>query len=259
MTIDIRHFDALTAWRSRRWLGHRGAGRLAPENTLAAFRAGARLGCTAFECDVKLSADGVAFLMHDATLERTTGATGIAGDRSWTELSTLDAGGWHSPAFAGEPIPRLATIARFCIDSGSLLNIEIKPTPGLEVTTGARVAAEAARLWAGQQALPLLSSFSPEALTAARQAAPRLPLALLLDALTPGWFEQAQDLGCRAVVAHHPLLDAAMVERVHAAGWLAMAYTVNDGALADWLFQWGVDALITDAVDRLPVRLATGR
>lgn len=248
---------ALT-WTTCRWLAHRGAGSLAPENTLAAFRIGARHGCTAFECDVKLSADGVAFLMHDATLERTTGETGLAGDRTWTELSRLDAGSWHSAAFAGEPVPRLATIARFCIDSGSLLNIEIKPTPGQEAVTGARVAAEAARLWAGQPQLPLLSSFSPDTLAAARQAAPRLPRALLLETLAPGWFEQAESLDCRAVVAHHPLLDAALVARLHAAGWLAMAYTVNDAALADWLFQWGVDALITDAVDRLPRGQAAG-
>jgi glycerophosphoryl diester phosphodiesterase len=239
-------------WRSRRWLAHRGAGRLAPENTLAAFRTGARLGCTAFECDVKLSADGVAFLMHDATLERTTGKTGIAGDRPWAELSRLDAGRWHSAAFTGEPIPTLATIARFCIDTGSLLNIEIKPTPGREVDTGERVAAEAARLWRGQPSAPLLSSFSPAALAAAREAAPELPRALLLEALASGWFEQAQMMGCAAVVAHHPLFDAAMVERLHAACMLAMSYTVNDAAVAERLFGWGVDALITDAVDRLP-------
>ncbi len=240
------------AWRARRWLAHRGAGRLAPENTLAAFRIGAGHGCTAFECDVKLSADGVAFLLHDATLDRTTGATGLAGDRNWADLSTLDAGRWHSAAFEGEPIPTLATIARFCLDSDSLLNIEIKPTPGREVMTGERVAAEAARLWQGQVGLPLLSSFSPEALSAARGAAPLLPRALLLDAWTPGWFEQAQSLGCTAVVAHHPLFDAAMVERLHAAGLLVMSYTVNDAAVAERLFGWGVDALITDAVDRLP-------
>ena len=258
MTTTSRSLDAMAAWKSARWLAHRGAGRLAPENTLAAFRAGARFGYTSFECDVKLSSDGVAFLMHDATLDRTTGATGIAGDQTWAELSTLDAGRWHSAPFEGESIPRLATIARFCIDSGSMLNIEIKPTPGLEALTGARVASEAARLWVGQRRLPLLSSFSADALAAAREAAPQLPRALLLDTLTPGWFEQARALACKAVVAHHPLLDAALIERAHAEGWLVLAYTVNDAALADWLFKCGVDALITDVVDRLPPRQATG-
>ena len=241
-------------WRACRWIAHRGAGTLAPENTLAAFRLGHRHGCRAFECDVKLSADGVAFLLHDTTLERTTGVSGVAGDRTWAELAALDAGSWHSAAFAGETIPTLAAIAEFCIATGSLLNIEIKPTPGAEVLTGQRVAAEASRLWQGQAEMPLLSSFSVEAVAAARDAAPGLPRALLLETLTPGWFEQAQALDCIAVVADFVLFDAALVNRLHAAGLLAMAYTVNDAAVAEQLFGWGVDALFTDAVDCLPAR-----
>lgn len=239
-------------WRSCRWLAHRGAGTLAPENTLAAFRLGHHHGCSAFECDVKLSADGVAFLLHDTTLERTTNAAGVAGDRPWAELAALDAGGWHSAAYAGERLPTLEAIAQFCIATDSLLNIEIKPTPGAEALTGQRVAAEAARLWRGRAGAPLLSSFSADAVAAARDAAPGLPRALLLDALTPGWFEQAQALGCVAVVADFVLVDAAWAARLHAAGLLAMAYTVNDQAVAERLFGWGVDALFTDAVDRLP-------
>ena len=45
------------------------------------------------------------FLLHDATLERTTGGTGTAAELAWSELSRLDAGGWHSRGFAGEPLP----------------------------------------------------------------------------------------------------------------------------------------------------------
>jgi glycerophosphoryl diester phosphodiesterase len=123
-------------WPYPRWIAHRGAGRLAPENTLAAFRMGAQHGYRMFECDVKLSADGVPFLMHDATLARTTrapaslDARGNAGDHPWAVLSQLDAGGWHSRAFAGEPLPTLDNVARFCLRNGHCLNIEIKPTPG---------------------------------------------------------------------------------------------------------------------------------
>ena len=53
-------------WPYPRWIAHRGAGKLAPENTLAAFRVGAAHGYRAFECDVKLSADGVPFLLQRA-------------------------------------------------------------------------------------------------------------------------------------------------------------------------------------------------
>ena len=65
-------------WPYPRWIAHRGAGKLAPENTLAAFRLGAAHGFRAFECDVKLSADGVPFLLHDAELDRTTSGHGLA-------------------------------------------------------------------------------------------------------------------------------------------------------------------------------------
>ena len=67
----------LSDWPYPRWIAHRGAGKLAPENTLAAFRLGAQHGYQMFECDAKLSRDGVVFLMHDANLNRTTNGQGI--------------------------------------------------------------------------------------------------------------------------------------------------------------------------------------
>ena len=240
----------MTPWPYPLWFAHRGAGKLAPENTLAAFRLGAQHGYRAFECDVKLSADGVPFLLHDATLQRTTSGVGPVGDRSWSELSRLDAGGWHSRGFAGETMPSLEAIARYCIHNALALNIEIKPTPGEEARTGRVVALEAARLWAGQAAAPLLSSFQPEALQAARDVVPQLPRALLADTLYDGWFEQAQALGCVAVVTNHVLMHAALIDQVHGSGLRAMVYTVNDPAEARRLLALGIDGMITDAVDR---------
>ena len=236
-------------WPYPLWIAHRGAGKLAPENTLAAFRVGAGHGFGAFECDVKLSADGVPFLLHDATLARTSSGHGVASQLAWSELSRIDAGSWHGRAFAGEPLPSLDAIARYCIGNGHALNLEIKPTPGDEVQTGRVVAAEAARLWAAENRLPLLSSFEPDALQAAREAAPHLPRALLLDALHPGWFARAQALGCAAVVTQHALMDAAVIAQLHAAGLRALVYTVNDPTEANRLLALGIDGIITDAVD----------
>ena len=240
----------MKAWPYPLWVAHRGAGKLAPENTLAAFRVGAGHGYRAFECDVKLSADGVLFLLHDATLERTTSGQGTAGQQAWGALSVLDAGGWHSRAFAGEPLPSLQGIALYCRSNGFALNIEIKPTPGFEAVTGRAVGLEATRLWAGDALPPLLSSFSPDALQGARETAPQLPRALLLDALHDGWFEQAQWLGCCAVVTTFALMNAALIGRLHGAGLHALVYTVNDPAEARRLTGLGIDGIITDAVDR---------
>ncbi|MEF7616488.1 glycerophosphodiester phosphodiesterase [Aquincola sp. MAHUQ-54] len=239
-------------WASPRWIAHRGAGRLAPENTLAAFRLGAAYGYRAFECDVKLSADGVPFLLHDTTLQRTTNGEGVAGERSWHALSLLDAGGWHSRSHAGEPLPSFQALARHVLRNRYLLNAEIKPTPGQERATGEVVAEHAQRWWAphADAMPPLLSSFKPEALEGARAAAPGLPRALLLDTLREGWLDEAQALGCVAVVANHTLLDAAVIGRIHGAGLQSLCYTVNDPADAHRLCAAGIDGIITDAVDR---------
>jgi len=237
-------------WPYPLWIAHRGAGRLAPENTLAAFRAGAGFGYRAFECDVKLSADGVPFLLHDAALDRTTDATGSAGDRSWSELSRLDAGGWHSAAYAGEPLPSLRNLAAYSRRNALALDLEIKPTPGSEAHTGAVVAAEVARLWQGDRLMPLLSSFSPEALRAAQLAAPQLRRALLIDSLRPDVFALTKELGCVALITNHEVMDAALLARIRAAGLRALVYTVNEADRAQALLGLGIDGIVTDAVDR---------
>ncbi len=247
------------AWPYPLWIAHRGAGKLAPENTLAAFRAGAAHGHSAFECDVKLSADGVPILLHDATLERTAGMTANAAALDWPALSRIDVGAWHSPAYAGEPIPTLDAIARYCLANGHALNIEIKPTPGDEARTGRVVGEAAARLWAGAAVAPMLSSFRPEALAAARETAPALPRALLVDTLWAGWFEVAAELGCVAVVANHRCMDAALIERLHGAGLRALVYTVNDAERAQALIEAGIDGIVTDAVDRFSPARGAGR
>jgi glycerophosphoryl diester phosphodiesterase len=241
---------AAGAWPYPRWIAHRGAGRLAPENTLAALRLGAAYGYRAFECDVKLSADGVPFLLHDETLDRTTNARGVAGARPWAELSRLDAGSWHSRGYAGEPPASLDAVAAYLRGNGFLLDLEIKPTPGLELDTGRVVGAEVARLWEGAPVAPLLSSFRPEALLGAREAAPGLPRALLADTLWNGWLEMARSLACVAVITNYQVMSPDVLAQLRAAGMRALAYTVNDPWPARWLAGMGIDGIVTDAVDR---------
>ncbi|TSE32835.1 glycerophosphodiester phosphodiesterase [Tepidimonas taiwanensis] len=241
-----------------RWIAHRGAGKRAPENTLAAFELGWQHGWRAFECDVKLSADGVPFLLHDATLERTTDGQGVAGERPWAELATLDAGSWHSPAYAGEPLLRLDTLVDWALPRGAWLNLEIKPTPGTEAHTGRAVAEAVDRLWRrhghgapGGPAWPLLTSFRPEALLTARDARAHLPRGLLLDSLWPGCWAVARQLQCVAVVLNHRLWTPALVQQCRDEGWRLLTYTVNDAERAATLLQWGLDGIITDAIDTL--------
>ena len=161
-------------WPYPRIFAHRGGGSLAPENTLAAIRLGQQLGYAAHEFDVKLSLDDRTILLHDTTLERTTDGSGRAADLPFEELRKLDAGGWHSEAFRGEAPPSFEDAARLLLSKGTMAHIEIKPTPGFDRETGRQVALAARELWKGAATPPLFSSFSFEALMAAREAAPDL-------------------------------------------------------------------------------------
>ncbi len=87
-------------------VGHRGAAGLAPENTLAAFRAGLPHS-DMLELDVHLSRDGAVIAAHDADAERTTGKDAAWIDLTLEEIQALDAGSWFGPGFARERVPTL--------------------------------------------------------------------------------------------------------------------------------------------------------
>ena len=245
---DMNTLLSAQPWPYPFWIAHRGAGNLAPENTLAAFERGASLGFAMFECDVQLSADGVPFLLHDLHLSRTTNGQGLAADQTWAHLQGLDAGGWHGSAHTGLGLLRLDQLAHWGMPRGLAFNLEIKPAPGRASVCGAAVARAALELWSDGTPLPLLSSFSAEALQAAQEAAPDLPRAWLIDATSPLDWQKASDLGCAAVVLHHSLCSASVIAQAHRQGLRTWAYTVNDAGRAEQLQQWGIDGIITDAV-----------
>lgn len=233
-------------WPYPRLFAHRGGGSLAPENTLAAFRLGQSLGYAGHEFDVKLSKDGIAILLHDATLERTTNGKGRAADLSGDELKALDAGAWHSEAFRGEPVPTFEEVARLLLSKGTLADVEIKPTPGFERETGERVAQLAAKLWKDAPVPPLLSSFSFEALMAAKLAAPDLPRAWLASRFTEEDWDRMAALEAVSLHTNHRKLESANIARLHERGYRVLAYTVNDAAIAEQWFAAGIDGMVTD-------------
>ncbi len=91
-------------------IGHRGAPTVAPENTMASFHRAKELGAHGIEFDVQQCIDGALVVLHDFTLDRTTNGSGLLATSSFDEISTLDAGSWFSPDFAGQRIPRLGEV-----------------------------------------------------------------------------------------------------------------------------------------------------
>jgi len=215
---------------------------------MAGMKQARALGYDAVEFDVKLSADGVAMLMHDDTLERTTNGIGAFRDKTAADLARLDAGAWRGPEFVGEPIPRFDDVMGYLNSHQMLANVEIKPGPGRESETGLVVAKLASEL-ANSVRPPLISSFSVVALTAAAEAAPDLPRALLVERYEESALEVARALGCVSVNCPWHDITPAMLSRLHAEGFRVMAFTVNDSTTAASLLALSLDGLFTDALD----------
>ncbi len=129
-------------------LGHRGAPREAPENTLAALRRALAIGLDGVEYDVRACQGGELVLLHDSTLERTTDRSGRLADLGVRDLFGIDAGGWFHKRFAGEPVPLLDEALDLAPDTRRarpIHMIELKE-PGLEAELAARLAGLDARV-----------------------------------------------------------------------------------------------------------------
>ena len=223
-------------------IGHRGAAAYAPENTLASFREARKRGATWVETDVKLTADGVPILMHDASLKRTTGLDRLVAE---TKRAQLPSG---VPTFE-EAIACFAELGLGC-------NVEIKPSRGRERET-AQVAVETLRrCWPSHLPQPLLSSFKEASLAAAHEAAPEFARALLLDRFTGDWRARAEALGAIGINTNGVRLTAPWCAAIKQAGFLLGVYTIDEPAVARALVGMGVDCIITDAPDLILAALA---
>jgi glycerophosphoryl diester phosphodiesterase len=225
-------------WPYPRIVAHRGGGKLAPENTLAALRLGASLGFRGVEFDVMLAGDGTAVLIHDETTERTTGVKGEVARLSFAELEQLG-------------IPSFEDAAQLCRRLRLWANVEIKPAAGHERATGDVVAKLARELWKGSVLQPILSSFSIEALEAARAAAPQAALGLLVDPVPADWQGSAARLGCISVHCNHACVEQGLAREIRSAGYGLVCWTVNEPARARELVSWGVDCLVTDNLEAI--------
>jgi len=259
MNMNADAIPIMQAWPYPTLFAHRGGGMLAPENTLAAMKCGYAHGYGAVEFDVKLTADNIAILLHDDTVDRTTDGGGLAAQFNMAELEKLDAGAWHSPAYAGEPIPRFSAVARYLHGLGLMANVEIKPCHGREAETGKLVAELCHELWRDRLVKPLITSFSIDALKAARRVSPhaiQAPMGLLVDMPDESQLDLLQSLECVSLHCHHARLTAGHVRFFHHHGFHVLTYTVNDVDQLAALLAIGVDGVYTDNLEVMAKRFA---
>ncbi len=246
-------------------IGHRGAAKLAPENTHAGFRICTDAGLP-FELDVTLSSDGRLVVIHDDTLDRTTPGSGPVHQTDWPTMSGLDAGSWLDPKWSGETLPLLPDVLR---QHKVPIDIELKSPPDTRLREPLARAVVAAVVEAGANERVLLTSFDPFLLEFARQAGPQIARGQLLGTFTgtdlkayEKWALQGLFFNARVqpdvLAVEAAFIRPGWLRRMKARGYRILAWTVNDPAEGRRLLALGVDGLITDDPLHMRAALAEG-
>ncbi|MEU5216968.1 glycerophosphodiester phosphodiesterase family protein [Streptomyces sp. NPDC020807] len=225
-------------------IAHRGASSAAPENTLAADEVARRGGATWIENDVQPSADGVPYVLHDATVDRTTDGSGQVRSLTAARLDALDAGSWFAPAYAGARIPTLAAqLADLRARGGNLL-LEIKGRHSREEV--ARIVREVREQSMTDRVF--VQSFDVRSLAYVRELAPELPVGLLRASLDADPVAVAEELDLSAYNVSDTALAARprVVDELHAAGVAVNVWTVDKPERWKALDSLGVDGIITN-------------
>lgn len=239
-------------------LAHRGGLALRPENTLAAFEHGASFGVDGFECDLRLSRDGEVMVVHDATLDRTTDARGPVADRTAAELSRVDAAAKfkveEGAPFRGQGIgvPRLRDLLPRFPDLRFVLELkgDDLALAGAAVAVVRECGALERVCFGGfdDAVIGAVRAECPEAVTSAATQEIRWAIYRAWVGLAPKsprfrGYQVPERYGATRVASRQ------FVRVMRAAGLPVQVWTVNREADMRRLFDWGVQAVITDVPD----------
>jgi len=221
---------------------------------MAAFRKAIDLGATGIETDVQLTKDGHLVVIHDETVQRTTGASGWVKDMTLEEIKRLDAGSWFHADYAGEQIPTLDELLQLVKQYQLMLNIELKN--GIVLYQGLEEKVIAVVRAYGLTERVILSSFNHYSMAHSKQLAPEIRTGVLyMEGLYEPWV-YAKRIGATALHPYHYAVFPEWVAEAGAQGVIYNPFTVNEPADMKRLLAAGVAGIITDYPDRLAALIA---
>jgi len=231
-------------------VAHRGDSAHLPENTLEAFDAAIGAGAEVVEFDVRMTADGVPVVMHDATVDRTTEGSGLVRSMTLEEIRSLRI---RRPGGGAAGVPTLQDVLR-ALAGRAAADIEIKNVPGdadFDPDREDAVDATLAALEAvGFDGPVIVSSFNPLSLAHCRRTAPEVPTGLLTDPSVDAdaglTFASEQGDAWVLPFAGAVLAAPGFAERAHAAGIRVGTWVSDEPAEAVALMRAGVDAVATN-------------
>jgi len=225
---------------------HRGASAIAPENTIAAFRAARDQGANWVELDVALLGDGTLVVIHDPTLDRTTTARGSLGDIARADLDNIDAGGWCGEQWKGERLSTFDEVLAGLAEIGLSVNVEIKQHAHHKSLSQLTETVHAALAKRGPATRVMISSFDAAALHAMHQLDPGYDLAMLWNVPPADWWTVLDRVPARAVHLHYRALSFGFLDAAKKHDVLVRAWTCNDPEQMAPFWREGLAGVITD-------------
>lgn len=241
-------------------IGHRGASAVAPENTMAAFRAAIAAGADGIEFDVRLTRDSIPVVIHDSTLRRTGGRSEHIADLTWSELEQIDVGSWFASkkklppgSFTDQTVPSLEDLLTLYASNDALLYLEMKCDSSTEYAPLAEACCKLIQEYSMKERV-IIECFQLAALKVVSEIDPQIKTAALFEpALTKPSvlsdqriLDQAMAVGASELALHYRLARKRLVQKAKAAGLRVVVWTVDDPAWIERAQAIGVDALITN-------------
>lgn len=227
-------------------IAHRGAPELAPENTLVGLKAAKALGATWVEFDVQLTKDLEPIVFHDIELNRTTSGKGLVSETPLADILRLDAGAWFNAKFKGERVPTLKAFLGLAASLGFGINVELKGNARTALDLVKATINALNSVWLSTLPLPFISSSSLDCLDAYRKCKGNFPFGWITDQWRDDVLSVLKSIGAASLHIEFHQLTPERIQIVKKAGYLLLAYTVNNTAIAKQLISQGVDALFSD-------------
>ncbi|MDC3415446.1 glycerophosphodiester phosphodiesterase [Aquibacillus sp. 3ASR75-54] len=223
---------------------HRGASKLAPENTMPAFELAYKMGAEGIETDVQLTKDNVPVLIHDENVRRTTNGTGFLLDYTLAELKQLDAGSWFSDQYRGTSIPTLHEFLQWVQDKHIKINLELKNNiidyKDLEKIVYDHL--EAFNLLDRT----VISSFNSASIHQVGLIDESVTTGFLTSQKIKDLIDFAKDQGARGLHIKYRMLNPSIVKEAHLNNLYVAVYTVNRPIQLRRCFRLSCDAIFTD-------------
>jgi glycerophosphoryl diester phosphodiesterase len=253
VTVTLLLAAACPGVRGMEIIAHRGAMKLAPENTLASQRLAYELGADYVEVDVRITRDGIPVNMHDPTLDRTTDGTGVVHAFTLAQLKALDAGSWFAPEFAGERVPTIAEALEVARQYNRKLMLDVKAesiAPQLAAViqaSGIPLEQIAFLAWSDSMTAAYTSRLPGVRMMRIPPAGPN-GAALTTSEITAAVLTPLKRQKVDALFLGNGVVTRADVDRIHAGGFEASVIYVNP-ATAFYYQDLGVDTFWTDFTD----------